>query len=170
MPSESAHYWRHLVFDDRRIGSPGTVWNQSLRGALARLAGAPDGAHLVWLALAAAVLVAGPGPGGPPATAPASRLLGLGVAAVTGLLVSPISWNHHWVWALPLAVGLVAGPRGPDGGPTGGSRPAGSPPSAWRPSRGGPSPDGDDYRLGAVDGVAADCYVLAALAVAVRGA
>ena len=27
---------------------------------------------------------------------------GLLVAAVTGLLVSPISWSHHWVWCLPL--------------------------------------------------------------------
>ena len=24
------------------------------------------------------------------------------VAALTGLLVSPISWSHHWVWCVPL--------------------------------------------------------------------
>jgi len=28
--------------------------------------------------------------------------------AVTGLLVSPFSWTHHWVWAVPLMIGLVA--------------------------------------------------------------
>jgi alpha-1,2-mannosyltransferase len=26
------------------------------------------------------------------------------MAAVTGLLVSPISWDHHWVWIAPIAV------------------------------------------------------------------
>ena len=27
-----------------------------------------------------------------------------------GLLISPISWTHHWVWMLPLAMWLVLGP------------------------------------------------------------
>jgi alpha-1,2-mannosyltransferase len=34
-------------------------------------------------------------------------MLGLLMAALTGLLVSPISWDHHWVWIAPGAV--VAG-------------------------------------------------------------
>ena len=25
-----------------------------------------------------------------------------------GLLVSPISWSHHWVWCLPMVMGLTA--------------------------------------------------------------
>lgn len=25
-----------------------------------------------------------------------------------GLLVSPISWSHHWVWCLPMVMGLAA--------------------------------------------------------------
>jgi len=29
------------------------------------------------------------------------------------LLVSPISWTHHWVWVLPLAMWLVLGPARP---------------------------------------------------------
>jgi hypothetical protein len=36
----------------------------------------------------------------------------LGAAAVTGttsLLVSPISWTHHWVWVVPALVVLVRG-------------------------------------------------------------
>ena len=28
-------------------------------------------------------------------------VLGLMMAALTGLLVSPISWDHHWVWIVP---------------------------------------------------------------------
>ena len=27
-----------------------------------------------------------------------------------GLLISPISWTHHWVWLLPLVMWLVHGP------------------------------------------------------------
>ena len=27
---------------------------------------------------------------------------GAPLAAVTGLLVSPISWSHHWVWCVPI--------------------------------------------------------------------
>ncbi len=165
LPSESAHYWRHLVLDDRRIGSPGTVWNQSLRGAVARLSGSPTGAHLVWLALALAALVAGMAlaarlhRGGEP-------LLGLGVAALTGLLVSPISWNHHWVWALPLAVGLVhralRSRRRLDWSVAAGWTATFCLASlSWWPFA-----HQDNYRLGVVYTVAADCYVLAALAVA----
>jgi hypothetical protein len=35
-------------------------------------------------------------------------MAGFGCCAVTGLLVSPISWTHHWVWAVPLLVWLIA--------------------------------------------------------------
>src|SRR5512142_377165 len=27
---------------------------------------------------------------------------------ITGLLISPFSWTHHWVWAAPLLVALAA--------------------------------------------------------------
>ena len=33
--------------------------------------------------------------------------LGLCLAGLTGLLVSPISWTHHWVWLVPLALVLL---------------------------------------------------------------
>jgi len=33
---------------------------------------------------------------------------GLLMAALTGLLVSPISWDHHWVWLVP-ALAMLAG-------------------------------------------------------------
>ena len=29
----------------------------------------------------------------------------------TGLLISPISWSHHWVWVLPLLLWCLFGPR-----------------------------------------------------------
>ncbi|MDO4243066.1 MAG: glycosyltransferase 87 family protein [Actinomyces sp.] len=35
-------------------------------------------------------------------------LLGLVVTMTAGLLVSPITWSHHWVWCLPLLIALTA--------------------------------------------------------------
>jgi alpha-1,2-mannosyltransferase len=29
----------------------------------------------------------------------------------TGLLLSPISWSHHWVWVLPLLLWCLFGPQ-----------------------------------------------------------
>ena len=162
MPAESAHYWRHLVFDDSRIGSPGSVWNQSVRGALARITGSPDGAHLAWLVAVVAVLAA--------CLLLAVRLhqsgdelTGLGVAALAGLLVSPISWNHHWVWALPLAMALghrAAVTRRPlDLALAGGWIATFCVASmSWWSFAGR-----NDYHLGLGFNVAADCYILAAL-------
>jgi alpha-1,2-mannosyltransferase len=163
MPSESAHFWRHLVFDDRRIGSAGSVWNQSLRGAVARLSGSPDRDHLLWLALAVAALTIGLAMAAH-LHATGEPLLSLGVAALTGLMVSPISWNHHWVWFLPLAIALIA--RAVETGRRLDRWVAGAwvatfcvASISWWPFAGQ-----DDYQLGLLYTVAADCYVLAGLA------
>jgi alpha-1,2-mannosyltransferase len=34
-------------------------------------------------------------------------MLGLLTCALTGLLVSPVSWDHHWVWIVPGTVAAV---------------------------------------------------------------
>jgi alpha-1,2-mannosyltransferase len=34
-------------------------------------------------------------------------LIGVLVVQVLGLLLSPISWDHHWVWIAPLLIWLV---------------------------------------------------------------
>ena len=109
LPASSAWFWAG------RFASPGHVspvqnpQNQSLYGALAR---AMHTAHVlpVWLPLAAAAAVAGLA-----LAAAASRrgdeALGFSLCAVTGLLISPISWIHHWVIVIPalLVAGLTAG-------------------------------------------------------------
>jgi alpha-1,2-mannosyltransferase len=162
MPSASVHYWTRLVFDIKRIGNPGNVWNQSIRGVLARLTGSADQAHLVWLAAAVVALVAG--------LVLAVRyhhagdeLLAVGIAALTGLLVSPISWNHHWVWALPAAVGLWrrAGLHrrvGAIGAATAWTAVFAVASMSWWTFTGR-----DDYRLGGIQNIEAACYVLAGL-------
>jgi alpha-1,2-mannosyltransferase len=45
-----------------------------------------------------------------------SNLLGVLVCATTGLLVSPITWEHHMVWIVPVMIWLVWAPDRPAGG------------------------------------------------------
>ena len=108
IPASSAWFWAG------RFAAPGHVspvqdpQNQSLAGALARVMHTAD-ILPAWLPLAAVVAVAGLS-----LAAAASRrgdeALGFGLCAVTGLLISPISWIHHWVIVIPalLIAGLTA--------------------------------------------------------------
>jgi alpha-1,2-mannosyltransferase len=104
LPGPSRQYWLSGLFlDANRPGPLIYASNQSLLGAITRLAGSSGAALPYWLA--AAVLVAA---SGLLAAALAHRrgheLAAVCVCAVTGLLVSPVSWDHHWVWIVPLVV------------------------------------------------------------------
>lgn len=97
MPGPSSRYFFHLMTDDRRIGAPGFVANQSLNGLWTRFEGGYLPARHLWDVSAIVVLTVGLWT----ARRVHARLgepHGLAIAAVTGLLVSPISWSHHWVW------------------------------------------------------------------------
>ena len=37
------------------------------------------------------------------------RLASVSVCGTMALLCSPVSWSHHWVWAIPLGVALISG-------------------------------------------------------------
>ncbi len=107
LPSPSRTFWLDGVFlNARRIGITANPANQSLSGVLARLGGDLDAGRPWWLAAELAVGLAG--------IAIAARahrhgrqLAGATCCAITGLLLSPISWTHHWVWAVPLLVALT---------------------------------------------------------------
>jgi alpha-1,2-mannosyltransferase len=108
LPSPSRVFWLDGVFfDQNRIGDPGNLSDQSLSGAVARLAGNLDPAYRWWATTALLVGLAG-------ITVAAwahrrgRRLAGVTCCAITGLLISPFSWTHHWVWAVPLLVALAA--------------------------------------------------------------
>ncbi|MGX7825789.1 glycosyltransferase 87 family protein [Actinokineospora sp. 24-640] len=107
LPSASWVYWTSMFADSARVtDDPRTINNQSVQAALARLSGVESDYRLWWLALA---LVIG-GAGIAVAVRAARRgaaLTGVVLCAVTGLLVSPVSWQHHWVWLVPLLL-LVA--------------------------------------------------------------
>ena len=108
LPARSRAFWLGGVFyNQSRVGNPANPSDQSLAGALARLAGTGDPPRTWWLV---AVLVTGLA--GLTVAVWAHRrghrLAGTVCCAITGLLISPVSWTHHWVWAVPLLVWLTA--------------------------------------------------------------
>ena len=108
LPARSRAFWLGGVFyNQSRIGNPANPSDQSLAGAIARLAGTGDPPRTWWLA---AVLVTGLAGLAVAVWAHrrGHRLAGTMCCAVTGLLVSPLSWTHHWVWAVPLLIWLTA--------------------------------------------------------------
>ncbi|WP_342004263.1 glycosyltransferase 87 family protein, partial [Corynebacterium bovis] len=107
LPADSAAYWFGALRDPGRIGGLEYAANQSLRGVVARTVTGGDGVQsVVWVvaALVVAALV----------VAAMVRLLRRGAVtaavvanALLALLVSPVSWSHHWVWVVPML--LVTG-------------------------------------------------------------
>ncbi len=108
LPHASAVYW------GGKITRPGSkafhLDNQSLNGVILRLTHAGPHAHAYWLVAAVVVGIAGLA-----ISILASRrgheLLGLVACAATGLLVSPVTWSHHYVYVLPALVLAAYGPR-----------------------------------------------------------
>jgi alpha-1,2-mannosyltransferase len=105
-PPSSVRFWTGTLFETGRVGRVGRVANQSLLGALARLADPAPPDLRLWLLLAAALL----GVGLWRALQAAWRgdeLTGVTVTGLLTCLVSPISWTHHLYWVVPAAVVLV---------------------------------------------------------------
>ncbi|MCB1286318.1 MAG: DUF2029 domain-containing protein [Mycobacterium sp.] len=97
---DSREYWTTTLRDTDRIGSASLNTNQNAAGALARLSLGETAHFVLWTTACLAVLTL---------TVWAVRrvlaagepVLGLMCVALFGLVVSPVSWSHHWVWALP---------------------------------------------------------------------
>jgi alpha-1,2-mannosyltransferase len=107
LPKAAEHYWLDGLFlNSSRVGNTHFVSNQSLNGALLRLFGTAATAQPYRLVTVAVV-----GVGGLLLAAWVSRrgeeMAGILICALTGLLVSPVSWSHHWVWVAPALVVLV---------------------------------------------------------------
>ncbi|MCP2168890.1 alpha-1,2-mannosyltransferase [Goodfellowiella coeruleoviolacea] len=100
-PANSLDYWTSAIFDTRRIGALDYVGNESLRGVLAK-AGilSPAMQVSVW-AVGCLAVVAGTAVGMRRALLRNRTGAALVLNALAALLVSPISWSHHWVWLVP---------------------------------------------------------------------
>jgi len=110
---EARRYFTELVFAPHRMGAVSTPFNQSLRGGIGVLAGSADGhgMPLVVAVVVAAVLALAAWRAVWIGGGREDRLGAILVIELLGLLVSPISWMHHWVWSIPLIVWLAHGPR-----------------------------------------------------------
>jgi alpha-1,2-mannosyltransferase len=106
---QTRYYFTELLGDADRVGPIGTSFNQSWRGGISRILGHDAGyGPLVLAAITVTAVVA----------ALAWRAVGgatdqlgaLVIVQLFGLLLSPISWTHHWVWLIPLMIWLLHGP------------------------------------------------------------
>jgi alpha-1,2-mannosyltransferase len=97
---DSLQYWTETVHDTDRIGTVTFNTNQNIAGLLARLGVSEGPRFVLWTLACFAVLGL---------TVWSVRrilkadqpALALVCIALFGLVVSPVSWSHHWVWALP---------------------------------------------------------------------
>ncbi|WP_341257293.1 glycosyltransferase 87 family protein [Gordonia malaquae] len=115
IPDDSKTYWTDTVFHTGRIGEPEGRINQNLNALWLRLF--DDGgstASVLWVLSSLlvtvpavfAVLAARPreafAPG--PIGGRVNAMVVTCAIAVWGLLVSPTTWAHHWVWCVPAIV------------------------------------------------------------------
>ena len=105
---QTRYYFTDLLGDAHRVGPIATSFNQSWRGGISRILGHDVGfgpllgAAVVITAVLAVLAWR--------ALDPADRLGRLLVVELFGLLLSPISWTHHWVWLVPLMIWAIHGP------------------------------------------------------------
>jgi len=115
VPVASYDFWTRLAHGDTGLGHSIIYYtNQSVMADIVRIFGLGRAPAIAGLVLSAVVAVAGVW-----AAMLWHRLgdvrLGVNLCGVAGLLASPVSWLHHFVWVVPLAMSLLErrriGPR-----------------------------------------------------------
>ena len=106
-PGLSRTYWFHDLLHVKRIGTIAYAGNQSWYAVVHRAPFSGHGSTAAWLALSVVTAALG--------TFVAwrcdqtgRRSFALVPIALLALLVSPVSWSHHWIWVIlvpPLLVG-----------------------------------------------------------------
>lgn len=99
-PHDSVLYWTKIVFQTDRIGGAAYASNQSIRGVLARIGLTGPTLDAAWM-LAGGLVVAAVLYSARRQRGPVGAMTALLLTAVGELLISPISWTHHWVWVAP---------------------------------------------------------------------
>ncbi|MFI6868581.1 mannosyltransferase [Nocardia sp. NPDC050406] len=106
--AETNRYFGSLLGDAERIGPVGSVWNQSLRGALSRILGYDVQSGPWWIAALLVTLILAVFAWR--ALDSDDRMGTLVIVQFIGLMMSPISWSHHFVWLIPTVLWLLYGP------------------------------------------------------------
>ena len=107
IPHDVVRFWAHAVSDPARTGPVYWAGNQSLNGLVLRITDLAPWSLRAAIGIGAVLAV--------PVFIVVRRLHLRGatvpamlVTAFFGLLVSPVSWSHHWVWVVPLIVYLLS--------------------------------------------------------------
>lgn len=106
-PRHSAAFWRRYAFDAERVIPVHWPPNESLRAMLTRMLHSDDAAKRPWLLSSAAVLAAA-GLVVALSAGDEDRAASVAATALAGLLVSPVSHHHYWVWTVPISIQLTA--------------------------------------------------------------
>ncbi|MGW4245386.1 glycosyltransferase 87 family protein [Nocardia sp. NPDC004722] len=104
LPHASMKYWFGGLGNVSGLSGSAFHTNQSIQAVLARFDIHKPLLTILWLILSAALLAL---------VVPAMRRaadfppLALSINAVFTLLVSPISWSHHWIWIAPALLAML---------------------------------------------------------------
>src|SRR5205814_1362986 len=101
-PQESWRYWTSTVWAANQIGHLDRIPNQALWGTMLRVAAPHQPSRLLWAALVVVIATYGLW-----RASGADDLAGMALAGLIGVLVSPVSWQHHLYWFVPALVVLV---------------------------------------------------------------
>ncbi|OYN85338.1 glycosyltransferase 87 family protein [Parenemella sanctibonifatiensis] len=102
LPDDSRRFWTEMVLDSSL--NPAFLRNQSMSGTWTRAFGVESetvGVLVGFVIALAGLIVAAIW------YRSGRRTLGVTLAGIAGLIASPISWDHHWVWVLPLGILLL---------------------------------------------------------------
>ncbi len=112
-PAASLGFWGRLARGDTGLGGSIIYYtNQSVMADVVRVLGLGTGAAALGLALSALVAALGVWAGY--RWYRRDVALAVTLCGVASLLASPVSWLHHFVWVVPLALCLVQHSRGRD--------------------------------------------------------
>jgi alpha-1,2-mannosyltransferase len=106
LPSESMRYWFGGFAGAAGVSGSPYANNQTVKAALARLTLPQPVETGLWLLIAVVVLVAAV-VGIWRALGSSNAVLAMVITSAAGLLLSPTSWSHHWVWIVPALLAMV---------------------------------------------------------------
>lgn len=105
LPSDTLRYWGGIFLDTNRVAIPQMRFNQSINGVLIRLLHTAD-VTVPWVIICLVVAIAGFALAWL-ANRRGEEQFAVLITAGIALLVSPVSWEHHWVWLVPAIIYLL---------------------------------------------------------------
>ena len=107
LPRDSRAFWTDALWHSERLRANDGTSNQSLRGMWLRAVHDGHSSTLLWAVSAGIVAVVGFRRASVAARA-GDELVGVAMTGLLALLLSPVSWIHHFAWVV-LAIAAVAG-------------------------------------------------------------